>query len=88
MNYELEPGDLINRKGQPAIGVLLKRLVTADGSVCWDYVLRSPNLKSWKPMIGRYEMEEEVIYKKVDEGMIMVHYGTLKNRRVRDISGE
>ncbi len=85
MKYELEPGDMINRKGQPAIGVLLERFVNKDGSVYWEYVLRSPNLKSWKPQIGRYTIEEDKLFRKLEEAKYVLHYGTLKNRRPRDV---
>lgn len=80
MNYELEPGDLINRCGKPALGLLIKKCIDKGGQVFWEYFLRSPNLKSWKPQLGRYKIEEDAIYKKVDEGKIVVYYGNKTDR--------
>lgn len=84
--YELEPGDMINRTGRPAIGVLIEKIVAPNGHVSWQYVLRSPNLKSWRPQIGSYVVDEDVLYESVEEGKVEVHYGTLKNRKPRNVN--
>jgi hypothetical protein len=84
MNYSLEPGDLIRRTGQPAIGILIKRVVAPSGHASWHYVLRSPNLGSWKTQVGTYCIDENTIYRYLDEGKIEVRHGSLKDRTLRE----
>ena len=83
MKYKLQPGDMINRTGSPAVGVLVKKVVAPNGHVSWEYVLRSPNLKSWQTQIGRFTIDEEAIYRGADEGKVEIHCGNLKNRKIR-----